>query len=58
MDSLAASKEHIKAEISNKHAHVLILQVVFTNTCTKTYLKENEMGAKLALYTTLNTVSS
>lgn len=56
MDSLAASKEHIKAYMSNKHAHVLILQVVFTSL--KTYLKENEMGAKLALYTTLNTVLS
>lgn len=54
MDSLAASKDHIKAELSNKHAHVLILQVVFTNT--KTYLQENEIGAKLAMYTTLNTI--
>lgn len=56
MDSLAASKDHIKADMSNTQAHALILHVVFTNT--KTYLKENEMGAKLALYTTLNTVSS
>lgn len=56
MDSLAASKDHIKADMTNKHAHVLILQVVFTSL--KTYLKENEMGAKLALYTTLNTVLS
>lgn len=55
MASLAASKEHIKADMSNKHAHVLILNVVFTNT--KTYLKKIEMGAKLALYTSLNMVS-
>lgn len=56
MDSLAASKDHIKADMTNKHAHVLILQVVFTNL-QKLIFKKKEMGAKLALYTTLNTVS-